>query len=167
MMDDGGLAQAIADRRAGWETRTSNVERRVLGVLEASTTAAGEWRKFAEPGSGRWAKAPAPAHILDMIVHGAVLAAERKEVRKLRETTEAEYKPLIDAVVLVFDYYLARAGLDAETFEQLAPQNRNTFALASANTMEGILEDLAVRLRSIVGTRLDWLLSNMLTGFSV
>ena len=89
MSCDGGLAQAMADRRAGWAARgPSDAEWRVLGVLEASAAAAGEWRRLAEPGSGRWAKAPAPAQadVLDMVVRSAVLAAERLEVRRLRET---------------------------------------------------------------------------------
>lgn len=147
MMDKGGLAKEIADRRAGWMIRKpSHVERRVLGVLEASTTATGEWRKLVELGSGRWVNTPAPAmaDMLDMIVRSAVLAAEREKVRTLRKTTEAEYKALVGAAVPLFEHYAAQAGVDAETFDQLALQDKNTFALASANKMDGILEDLVI-----------------------
>lgn len=106
----------------------------------------GEWRKLTEPGSGRWAKAPAlaAAEVLDIIIRSALLAAERKRVRTLRETTEAEYDALINASTLVFGRYLARAGLDKETFDRLAPRSTDSFNLASAYAMSDIIEDLVI-----------------------
>lgn len=147
MSRDGGLPQAMADRRTGWAARVpSDVERRVLGVLEASAAATGEWRRLAEPGGGRWAKAEAMAmaDVLDMVVRSAVLAAERLEVGRLRETTGAEYREVLDAAERVFEYYLEQAGLDWEAYQRLDPRDMNPPGHRLLHHASGILEDLVI-----------------------
>lgn len=145
MTHTGGLAKAIAARRAGWAAeQPSVVEKDLLCVLEGSIEARNIWRGLDEQPKGRWRVEVDPGEVLSLVVRSALVAAMRDEARQLRDATEYRYSRLRGAAGLLFEYFLERSGLSLEALMQTDLLNPPNDDVAGARRCEWILDTLDV-----------------------